>query len=106
MNRLIAQCSFMFLVCHVKEDIFSKRSKADPIVKMVAFIFASTSLPTSIVDNFDFKTFVYSLNPRFAIPGRTRMTADITQLHQHCKKVLKKWVLINNGLAGQSKMDY
>jgi hypothetical protein len=44
------------------------------------------------VDNVDFKSFVFNLNPRFSLPGRTRMTTDIIQLHQHGKKILKKMI--------------
>ena len=58
----------------------------------MSFLLASTSLPTSIVDNLDFKSFVFHLNPRFSLPGRTRMTTDIIQIHQHGKKILNKMI--------------
>ncbi|KAK4007690.1 hypothetical protein OUZ56_012843 [Daphnia magna] len=63
-------------VSEEKKNICQK-SKADPTAKTFSILLASTSGPSSIVDNADFQAFIDSMNPRFHIPRRTGMTTDI-----------------------------
>lgn len=65
--------------------------------KKCAFLLATTSIPTSIVDNEEFPDFISTLDPRFELFGRTSMVNEIKSLHELGKKILKTRLGRQNG---------
>ena len=68
--------------------------KNDPKQKLLryklAFMLATSSVPTSIVENAEFLDYVNTLDPKHDVPKRQAETEDIAHLYERGKAIVKK----------------